>query len=469
MKIIFITPASDVRRMKLYRIGNLMYGHPNAVTGPLILGHILKNAGHDVAVYEELYSDIDYSKLLDADVFCLYTMTSNAPRAYEIADMLHQKSKARILIGGMHASTLPEEAARHADQVIVGEGETAILDVVEGRRSEKIVYAQCLKNLDDAPFPDYSILKTRCDCANVVSTRGCPFCCPFCTTSRMFHPYRERSVDNVIGELRYYKSLGFKYMNFEDDNFTANKERAREICRRMIQEGLIFKETFFFGRTDMADDEELLTLLQQAHLSRVLVGIESLNQKSLDEINKHQKISDIERCAEALTRHKIRLISSVVLGIDTDQKEDMLHSVEFSKKVNAYQLQPAIMTPFPGTVVYQQYKKENRILTEDWSLYDMMNVTFVPKTMTPWELQEIFLQAVKKFYTFSSSFQIWKIFGANYGLRRIALSLVMKVGVFGLRLIARFGKNTNLYRLKHLPANESCEKADPEHASESNA
>ena len=453
MKIVFITPAGDVRRTALYRFGNLAYGHPNSITGPLILGHILKEAGHNVSVYEELYADIDFSKLYDADVFCLYTMTSNAPRAYELADMIHKNSKARVLIGGMHATVLPEEALLHADQVITGEGETAILDVVEGRNTDKIVKAHYLENLDEAPFPDYSLLKTRCDCANVMSTRGCPFCCSFCTTSRMYHPYRERSIDSVLNELRYYKELGFKYMNFEDDNFTANKERAKEICRRMISEGLVFRETFFFGRTDMANDDELLDLLQRAHLTRALVGIESLNQKSLNEVNKHQQISDIERCAAALAKHKIRLISSIVLGIDTDTKEDIMRGVRFSKKINAYQLQPAIMTPFPGTAVYQQYTKENRMLTKDWNLFDMMNVTFLPKTMSPWELQKMFFKAVKKFYTFFSSFKIWKIFGANFGLRRIAFSFVVKIGVFCLYLAAEFDKRTNLYRLKHLPDN----------------
>ncbi len=455
MKVVFITPASETRRMALYRVGNLLYGHPNSITGPLILGHILKEAGHDVSVYEELYADVDFTKLFDADVLCLYTMTSNAPRAYEIADLFHKKSKARVLIGGMHVSVLPEEALQHADQVITGEGETVILDVVEGRNTDRIVHAPCLKNLDDAPFPDYSILKTRCDCANVLSTRGCPFCCSFCTTSRMFHPYRERSVDNVLDELRYYKKLGFKYMNFEDDNFTADKERTKEICRRMIAEGLVFRETFFFGRTDMANDDELLDLLQRAHLTRALVGVESLNQKSLDEVNKHQKISDIERCAAALARHKIRMISSIVLGIDTDTKEDIMHSVEFSKKINAYQLQPAVMTPFPGTAVYEQYEKENRMLTKKWSLFDMMNVTFLPKTMSPWELQKMFFKALKRFYTFFSSFSIWKIFGANFGLRRMAFSFVVKIGVCGLYVAAKFDKRTNLYYLKHLPAGYS--------------
>lgn len=135
----------------------------------------------------------------------------------------------------------------------------------------------------------------------------------------------------------------------------TTKKRAKEICRRMINENLVFKETFFFGRTDMANDEEMLNLLEKAHLTRVLIGIESLNQESLDIINKHQSIEDIKKCAEALSRHKIRLIASIVLGIDTDTREDIRRSVNFAKEINAYQLQPAILTPFPGTDVYEQY------------------------------------------------------------------------------------------------------------------
>ena len=114
----------------------------------------------------------------------------------------------------------------------------------------------------------------------------------------MFHPYRQRSIDSVIEELRYDKQLGFQYMNFEDDNFTADPARTKELLRRMIREHLTFKETFFFGRTDMGNDEEMLELLHEAHLNRVLVGIESLNQKSLDSIHKRQKLSDIKRCAK---------------------------------------------------------------------------------------------------------------------------------------------------------------------------
>lgn len=451
VKIVFITPTAMVRRIPGYRFGGKIYGHPNSITGPLIMGGILKRAGHEVEVYEELNAGVHIEAMLDdTDVFCFSLMTSTAPRGYELADIVHRKSNARVLMGGFHVSALPEEALQHADQVIVGEGENVILDVVEGRNKDRIVRADPICDLDSVPFPDYSILKTPSECANVLTTRGCPFRCTFCTTSRMFAPYRQRSVDNVIEEIRMYKKMGFRYMNFEDDNFTADKERAKEICRRMIAEDLTFKETFFFGRTDMAKDEELLQLLHDAHLTRVLIGIESLNQKALDRVNKGQNIQDIRDAARACADHGIRLIASIVLGIDDDSIEDIHRSVAFAKSVNAYQLQCAILTPYPGTPVYEQFEKEGRMITHDWEQFDMMNVTFRPAKMSPWQLQEEFYKAVEYFYDFPSAKTMNKLFGPEFGLRRLGLAAMSRLGVLGAHICADHVPGSPYYRLKHL-------------------
>ena len=458
MKVVFIVPTDSIRRTPLYRIGGNIYGYSNIITGPLILGHILKNAGHCVDVYEELNDNIDFSQCNNADVIGIYTMTSCAPRAYQIADALRARNK-RVIIGGMHASAVPEEAIKHADQVIVGEAESVIKDVVEKNIDSKIIHAPIINDLDKIPFPDYSLLRSsHCNAANVITTRGCPFCCSFCTTSRMFHPYRERSVENVIEELRYYKSLGFKYMNFEDDNFTANKNRTKELLRRMIKENLIFKETFFFGRTDLAEDDELLQLLQQAHLNRVLVGIESLNQKSLNSIHKKQKIVDIEKCANKLAKYKIRLIASLVLGLDNDNISDIRRGVDFCRHIHAYQLQPAILTPFPGTPVYRQFDQENRLITNNWRYFDMMNVTFEPHNMSAWKLQKEFLRAVRKFYDFTSSFKIMKIFGINSGLRRLGLWLTSRFGIIIAYCYLAVSQHSYYKKLKHFSANKNLQQ-----------
>ena len=132
MNIVFITPAPGLRRIPFYRWGGKIYGQSNSVTGPLILGGILKRGGHHVEVYEELNGGINMRKLLKTtDVFCFSIMTSNAPRAYDLGDQIHRESGARVVMGGMHASWLPDEALRHADQVIIGEGEKVILDVCD--------------------------------------------------------------------------------------------------------------------------------------------------------------------------------------------------------------------------------------------------------------------------------------------------------------------------------------------------
>ena len=450
MKVVFITPTTALRRMAAYRLGGRIYGQTNSITGPLILGGILKRAGHHVSVYEELNGKVPLRALLrNTDIFCLSLMTSNAPRGYELAQLIHQNSKARVIMGGIHPTALPEEALQYADQVITGEGENVILDVVEGRRSERIVQGCPIINLDEVPFPDYSILKTPCRAANVISSRGCPFRCTFCTTSRMFAPYRKRSVDNVIREIRMYKELGFQYLNFEDDNFTADKERAKKICRRMIQENLTFKESFFFGRTDLAEDEELLQLLHDAHLTRVLIGIESLNQTALDSIHKGQNVENIRRAAAACEKYKIRLIASIVLGLDADTLDDMNRCVQFAKDIHAYQLQPAILTPYPGTPVYQQMVQEGRLISHNWSDFDMMNVTFRPKNESPWELQDEFYHAARHFYDFRSCKVIGGLFGREYGLRRFGLAILARLGTFGAHTASKVTKNSVYYRIRH--------------------
>ena len=224
MKVIFITPASKIRRNFLFRLGYSLYDRPNPITGPLILGKILKDSGHDVEVYEELYSNINLKKIEKADVIGISTMTASAKRAYELGDYFLSKNK-RVIIGGFHASALPEETIKHCSQVIVGEAESVITDIIEGKNEEEIVKSELVKDLDSLPFPDYSILKTPYITANINTTRGCLNNCSFCTTTKMFSTYRERSVDNIIAEITMYKKMGFKYINFQDNNFTANKKR----------------------------------------------------------------------------------------------------------------------------------------------------------------------------------------------------------------------------------------------------
>ncbi len=441
MKVVFITPASDLRRNFFYRIGHLIYESANSIPGPLILGKILCDAGHEVAVYEELYAHLDFNLFDDADVIGISTMTATAPRAYTIADYFRAKGK-RVIMGGLHASALPRESLKHCDQVVVGEAESVITDVIEGTISDPIVHAPKINNIDTIPFPDYSLIKTPVKTINITTSRGCPFQCEFCTSSRFFNPYRERTPDNVIAGLLRYRHQGYRNINFQDNNFTANKKRAKEILRKMVAHNLIYKNGFFFGRTDIANDEELLVLLKEAGFSIVLVGIESLNQKSLDSINKKQSVEQIERCVKKLAKYNMKLSASLVLGTDCDTTEDIHQTVNYCRKTHAYSLQPPPLTPLPGTPLFDRLEKEKRIITKNWDYYDMMHVVFHPKNMSPVQLQKEFFTALHRFYTFTSSLSMLKIFGPMAAIKRIGMALIIRACILCTRV-----KERSFYRM----------------------
>ena len=439
MKIAFIIPAADIRRTFSYRLADKFYGPRHPITGPLILGNILNKSGHEVEVYEELFRDIDFRKVAEADLIGINIMTSTAVRGYKIADFIKRKTNKRIIIGGIHASVLPEEAIKHADQVIVGEAESVIKEVVEGKCKDKIVYAPSVKNLDEIPFPKYSLLKTPYNAINVLTSRGCPYSCNFCTTTRMFFPYRQRSPDNVIEELKIHKKRGLKYLCLQDDNFTADKERAKEILDKMIFHRLIFKETFFYARMDMFDDSELMDLLKKANFQRVFIGIESLNQQSLKYVNKKQALTNIEQMRTQLNKYKFKLIASFVIGLDHDDIDDIQRMVRFSKEINAYQMQPQILTPYVGTPIYDQLEAEGRILTKDWEKYDMMHVVFEPRNMTPRTLKNEFFNSLSSFHSFRAPWNDFKHLGWMDGMKKIVFCVVIKFGatIGSIRLLAR--------------------------------
>lgn len=434
MNIVFVTPAADIRKTLPYRLGNSIYTRPNAITGPLILATMLRNRGHTAEVYEELYAKVNLEKLLHADVIGISTMTSTAPRAFEIADYFKSKGK-RVVIGGMHATVAPGETLAHCDTVVTGEAESVIADVMEGHVTSQIVEASYTDDLDSVVFPDYSLLKTPCREANIMTTRGCHYSCSYCSTSRMFMPYRERSVESVIAELTLYKQRGFKYVNFQDDNFTGNRKRAKQLLASMIEKNLVFRDVFFFGRADMVLDVELLSLLSQAHLRSVLIGIESLNPVSLEHIGKKIKLEPLLASIPNLGKYKIKLLASLVLGLDTDGVADIRKAIEFCRDINAFTLQPAVLTPFPKTPVYEQYQEEQRMVTKDWQYFDLMHATFQPKKMSMRELQIEFYNALRRFYSFRKSFTIMRIYGFAAGMKRLGLWLVFLFTGFITRMV----------------------------------
>jgi len=393
MKIALIEPRASE--------ANVYSKIPMPLLGPIYLGTILKNKGHEVSIYHEDMYIPDYSKL-DADLIGISILTSTATRGYEIAKKF---PKDKVIMGGVHASLLPQEALQYSRQVVVGEAEEVILDVVEGRRKEPIVYGKAVENLDALPNPDFSLIKGfRSDSLTIpISTsRGCPFDCSFCSVTKMFgRKYRFRSPENVVQEMRVRNA---KSIFFCDDNFTAHPKRTYALLKLMLKEKI--SNWACQVRCDAAKDNELLKLMSKAGCDVVCVGFESINPMTLKAYQKKQTIEEIIAAIRSFHKNRIKIHGMFVLGAEDDSKKTVWETFKFAVKQKVDTIQMTVLTPFPGTKVYEDLEKEKRIFTKDWSLYDGQHIVFNPKLISAKELQINILKAYTKYYSLYKSFSL---------------------------------------------------------------
>jgi len=393
VKIVLIEPAASEANVysKLHM----------PLLGPIYLGTILKNKGHEVEIYNEEICRPDYSKL-NADVVGISILTSTAKRGYEIA---RKFPKEKVIIGGVHASLLPDEALQFARQVVIGEAEEVIVDVVEGLIKEPIVHGKAIQNLDSLPYPDFSLIKgykLSSFIMPVSTSRGCPFDCTFCSVTKMFgREYRFRSAQNVIEELALRQAKTFFFC---DDNFTAQPERTRTLLELMLKHKI--RKWSCQVRCDAAKDDELLSLMAAAGCDVVCVGFESVNPETLKSYQKKQSIDDIINAIRSFRKKKIRIHGMFVLGSDTDNEKTIWDTLRFAIKQKIDTIQMMILTPVPGTKFHEELKQQKRIFTHDWSLYDGQHVVFKPKLLSARQLQLNVINAYARFYSLSKSLSL---------------------------------------------------------------
>jgi radical SAM superfamily enzyme YgiQ (UPF0313 family) len=412
MKIVFIEPAAS--KANVYSKLHM------PLLGPLYLGTILKNRGHEVEVYNEEIYRPDYSRL-KADMIGISVLTSTAKRGYEIA---RKFPKEKVVIGGMHASLLPEETLQFARQVVVGEAEEVIAGIAEGRIQDPIVKGQFVQNLDSLPFPDFSLIKgykSHFSVRPVSTSRGCPFDCTFCSVTKIFgRTYRFRSAENVMQELA---SLRSGPLFFCDDNFTAHPQRTRHLLGLMIKNKI--SDWACQVRCDAAKNDEILTLMAKAGCAVVCVGFESVNNKTLQSYQKKQTVEDIISAIRAFHRKRIKIHGMFVLGSDDDNEQTIWETLSFAIRQKIDTIQMMILTPPPGTAVYESLKREQRIFSYDWSLYDGQHVVFRPKLLSARQLQLNVTRAYARFYSLSQSFSLFiKLHFRNAFFRLMGYRLV---------------------------------------------
>jgi radical SAM superfamily enzyme YgiQ (UPF0313 family) len=400
-----------------------------------LIGAGLKAAGHDVVIYCPQFSPIDWDDLLSADLVGISTTTSTAPAGYEIAARVRAHGLPTI-VGGSHVTFMADEALAHVDYVARGEGgETLMLELIDslqgGRPLDSIAglsftrggeavhnpeRAAC-QDLDTLPVPDLTLIAGSSEqkgTTPIMTSWGCPFACNFCSVTAMFgRKYRYRSPEHIMAEIEAKQP---KSIFFYDDNFAADKRRLKTLLRMMIAGGR--KITWSAQvRTDVVSDPELLELMRDSGCDRVALGLESVSQETLDGFDKSQSVADIVRALDTLRRYGIKTHGMFVLGADSDTAETVRETARFARKHDISTLMLNILTPLPGTPLFDELDATGRIFNRQWDLFDGQHVVFRPRKMTPDRLQTEVWGAYARFY----SFRQWLKYLATFRYGTMAL------------------------------------------------
>lgn len=374
--------------------------------GPVYLSEIARLHGHEAFILSEniLGRQVRLPELVWADVLCLSCMTTSVNRGKEIAQLYREARSAnglasRTVIGGIHASMLPGDVAKDFDQVVTGEAENVFMDIIEERRMESLVQGGRLECLDELPITDFQPVmgRNRMKIWPVMTSRGCPHHCNFCSVTEMFgRGFRCQSPARIMKQL---EKITRGRVFFADDNFAVNLPRAEELVDRMIA-GRFGLQWSAQVRTDITRTPALVRKMRKAGCSTVYVGFESIHPESLRSMRKGQSPADIERSIRVFHENGISILGMFILGHDTDTPEVFQQTIQFCQNSRLDFVQYTVLTPLPGTPLFGQLEKEGRLLHRDWKYYDGMHAVFLPKNVTAKELQTFMIRCFSAFYSY---------------------------------------------------------------------
>ncbi len=380
----------------------------NSACAPLNLGHLasyLRKYAEDVEVkiFDGMAGQNVETELFhfQPDVMGVTATTPQIPDAYRLLDMLRlNRPDIYTVIGGIHATVMPQEAAEHADSVVVGEGEIALNNIVKdlqsGKRPDRIIQGEYVKNLDDIPSPAWDLIdykfylqysphfgpRLKMPCASLVTSRGCPFRCVFCHNSTRTYPTRYFSAQRIVDEVTYfYEKYRIGSVFFNEDEFVFNKKRLRETAELFEQTGLNHK--IVWGCQARVNSLDLPTLQLMRKMGCVVIssGFESCNPRIL----KYLKCGTVtvqqnERPLPLAHKAGITMGGSFIFGTPTETLEEMKRSFKWFENQDTLKfIGINTLVPFPGTPVWELAKAKG-YLPENVDYTKLIPPTFPDKT-----------------------------------------------------------------------------------------
>jgi radical SAM superfamily enzyme YgiQ (UPF0313 family) len=354
---------------------------------------------HDVTMIEE---EIDYIDLdMECDLVGISCMTSNAPRAYHLADEFRRRGR-KVVIGGVHPTILPDEALGHADAVVIGEAEGVWEQVLTDARNGR------LQKRYHKPFPsleNYVQVRHRkgtkkrlFGAVPVMTTRGCPYNCEFCCVHDIFgKKIRHVPVENVVRDICDSEGKTFLFL---DDNIIGDPKYAKELFRAIKPLKIRWggQASISFVR-----ETEMMRLAAESGCIGLFFGLESVSKSQLLAMRKSLK--DLEQVGEAIRKVKdfgIHFHASMIFGFDDDKPAVFPETLDFLERYRVSSASLNVLTPYPGTKTYEKMRNGGRLLTNNWRYYDHNTVVFQPIHMSPLELQVGRLWAVQEFTKLSA-------------------------------------------------------------------
>lgn len=395
-----ILPALEEANSKYWR--SIKYSLFPPLGLATIAGYIPKE--HTIKIVDEHVDEIKYDDF--PDVILIQVYITNAYKAYQIADYYLNMGKI-VVLGGLHVTSLPEEAFEHATAIVIGPGDHVFKEVVEDilTRNLKKQYKAIRRDLINIPPVRRDLIDLRKYLVpnSLVVTRGCPFSCDFCYKEAFFYggkSYYTYLLDNALKEI---DSLQGKHLFFLDDNILAENKFTTDLFEELISRNRLFQGA---GTIQGINNEKILGLAAKAGLKSIFVGFESINKENMINTNKrHNYNNDYDKAISILNDHGIKINGSFVFGMDADDKDVFKRTTEWAIKRGITTATFHILTPYPGTNLYKKLELDNRILSKDWSLFNTRNVVFTPKRMTKAELEDGYWWSYKYFYSVRKIFE----------------------------------------------------------------